>query len=91
MDEIDDILDGRNEGGRSYAAKPRSRLFVTQEALTLLSYAVILLGEGLDEGPLRSKVLQCSRAALEKAQEAKLSARSRADGTRAGRRSRSDR
>ncbi len=70
MSEIDDILPGRD--GResdSYEAKPRRRSRDVKDALTLVILCCKLQASGLDEGPLRTKILELAakaQAALEK-------------------------
>lgn len=58
-----DSLKG-GEGGDSQVsppAKPPSQLDDLIACVVLLSYAVDLLGSNLDEGPLRTKVLELAR------------------------------
>lgn len=79
-EEINDILAGRQEGGRSYRAKPGSRLRTVQDSCTLLAYAVGLLAQALDEGPLRTKVIQLAQAAQKTATQATSADTKRAKG-----------
>ena len=73
MDDSDDIMLGRagREKSEFYEAKPRRRSQDVRDALTLLLYAVRLLGGNLDEGPLRTKVLELAAKAKALAQAKK--------------------
>ncbi len=59
-----DILGEGEEGNRdSYEAKPRRRSRDTKDALTLVILCCKLQADALDEGPLRSKILELAAKA----------------------------
>ncbi len=64
------------EGGDSYESsirsspKPPRRLDSLSDSVVMLSYACELLARALDEGPLRTKVLELATKATEEAKKA---------------------
>ncbi len=73
MADLDDILDGRErEGNRdSYEAKPRRRSRDVKDALTLVILCCKLQADVLDEGPLRSKILELAAKAQQALEKSK--------------------
>lgn len=73
MDDFDDILPGRagEEKSEAYEAKPRRRSRDVKDGLTLCIYAVTLLAQVLDDGPVRTKVLELAAKAKALAQASK--------------------
>lgn len=66
------------EGGDSYdpegrsSPKPASRVDTLVSSVLLCTYAVSLLAEALEEGPLRTKVKELASTATENAKQARF-------------------
>ena len=84
MLEIDGILDGLAEGGSpsktssSGSSKPQRRVDSLATSVVLLAYAIALIARNLDEGPLRTSVIQLAGEA------AKVAKSTRYDPSKAG-------